>query len=72
MTRKHPRNEQLDGSNSVTDDLNDDDKYMKTIQYLEKGKVGTVFQVLLLRKVILMKSTIKIRKSSIMVQQKIK
>ena len=37
--------EQLDGGNSVSDDLDDDeDKYMKTIEY---WKLGTVFQTFL-------------------------
>ena len=47
MTRKHPHIEQLDGGISVSDDLEDDDKYMKTIQYWEQGKLGTVFQTFL-------------------------
>ena len=47
MTRKHPNIEQLDGSDSFSDDLDEDDKYMKTLQYWKKGKLGTVYQTFL-------------------------
>ena len=49
MSRKHAQIGQLDGGNSVSDDDpdNDDDKYLKTIQYWEQGKLGTVFQMFL-------------------------
>ena len=44
MTRKHQQIDQLDGANSFIDNLDNDDKYWKTVQYWEQGKVGTVFQ----------------------------
>ena len=47
MTRKYQNMEQLDGSNSISDDLEEDDKYFKTIQYWKKGKLGTIFQMYL-------------------------
>ena len=47
MTRKHQRMEQLDGSNSISDDLEEDDKFCKTIQYWKEGKLGTIFQAYL-------------------------
>ena len=47
ITRKHPRMEQLDGTNSISDDLDDDDKYSKTVQYWKEGKIGTIFQTFL-------------------------
>jgi hypothetical protein len=48
ISRKHAQMEQLDGGNSVSDDLDDDeDKYMKTIEYWKRGWLGTVFQTFL-------------------------
>ena len=47
MTRKHPNLEQLDGSNSVMEDLDVDEKYHSTKHYWEKGKLGKVYQTFL-------------------------
>ena len=48
MSRKHAQMEHLDDGNSLSDDLDDDeDKYMKTIEYWKHGKLGTVFQTFL-------------------------
>ena len=44
MTRKYAN---IDGSDSLNDDLDEDDKYVKTLQYWKQGKVGTVYQIFL-------------------------
>ena len=46
MTRKHKKIEQLDGCESVSDNM-DEDLYLKTVHYWKQGKVGTVFQTFL-------------------------
>ena len=47
ISRKHKDIEQLDGSDSVSDDMDVDDKYVKTLYYWEKGRLSTVFQTFL-------------------------
>ena len=47
ISRKHKDIEQLDGSDSVSDDMDVDDKYVKTLHYWEKGRLSTVFQTFL-------------------------
>ena len=47
MTRKHHIIEQLDGCDSFSDELDEDDKYMKTLHYWKKGFLGTVYQTYL-------------------------
>ena len=47
ITRKHTIIEQLDGNDSVSDEMDEDDKYMKTVHYWEHGILGTVFQTYL-------------------------
>ena len=47
VTRKHTIIEQLDGNDSLRDDMDEDDKYMKTVHYWEQGMLGTVFQTYL-------------------------
>ena len=47
MARKHADMEQLDGSVSLSDNLDDDDKYLKTIMYWKEGRLGTVYQTFL-------------------------
>ena len=42
ISRKHKDIEQLDGSDSVSDDMDVDDKYVKTLHYWEKGRLSTV------------------------------
>jgi hypothetical protein len=44
---KHRNIEQLDGCDSVSDDMEEDDKYMKTLHNWEQGKIGTVFHTFL-------------------------
>ena len=38
---------QVDGCDSISDDLDEDDNYLKTSQYWKEGKLGTVFQTYL-------------------------
>jgi hypothetical protein len=38
---------QLNGSESVSDDMNEDGKYVRTVHYLEQGTVVTVFHTFL-------------------------
>ena len=48
MTRKHASIEQLDGSDSVTDDLEIlDRKYTDTEHYWAEGRIGRVYQAFL-------------------------
>ena len=44
MTRKHANIEQLDGSTSVSEDLEEDVKYFRTKSYLKEGRLGTSYQ----------------------------
>ena len=44
MTRKHPNIEQLDGCNSYSEELDEDDKFMKTLHYWKNGHLGTIYQ----------------------------
>ena len=46
MTRKHPHIEQLDGCDSIRDDLEDDDNCMIS-RYWKEGKLGSIFQTYL-------------------------
>ena len=47
MTRKHANIEQLDGSTSVSEDLEEDVKYFRTKSYWKEGRLGTSYQVFL-------------------------
>ena len=44
MARKHPNIAQLDGSDSLSDDLDEEDSYVKTIHYWKRGKLGSIYQ----------------------------
>ena len=47
MVRKHANIEQLDGSVSLSDNLDEHDRYLKTIMYQKEEKLGTVYQTFL-------------------------
>lgn len=44
MPRKHANIEQLDGCDSMSDELDENDKFMKTLHYWKNGYLGTVYQ----------------------------
>jgi hypothetical protein len=44
MARKHTNIEQLDGSDSLSDDFDEEDSYVKTIHYWKRGKLGSIYQ----------------------------
>jgi hypothetical protein len=47
MTRKHSKIEQLDGCISVSEDLEEDEKYYGTRDYWKEGRIGTAYQTFL-------------------------
>ena len=44
MPKKHGTIEQLDGSDSIREDLDEDEKYKNTEHYWAERRIGTVYQ----------------------------
>ena len=47
MTKKHANLEQVDGNDTVIEDIEEDDKYSETDHYWKTGKLGTIYQTFL-------------------------
>ena len=47
MKKKHGNIQQVDGDDTINEDMEEDKKYLETSRYWKTGKLGTIFQTFL-------------------------